>query len=283
MVILSLWNTKMGTHIHPTPFYMLSSFLFKIQCSQLATFSSPIKYHVVLLQKNGVQKEWSCPRGNLGIGLQVRVPGFLQERIQEGDIVEWAMPCRAAQDAWVMVESAHETWSTAEGNGRLLQYFRLKNPKNDKQVYWEKYTFHRQNMVVSEGESDPGLWAYLVFMSWVIHALMCGRIFPAIWRKMQKLILVVISQYMHIYIYVECHIVCLKYAWYLFVNYTSVKLQKKKVQGMLCLPPLSGAHPGYTLHPWGILQIHLCPDQRFPFEKSMWGSASMVFKGAWCI
>ena len=29
----------------------------------------------------------------------------------------WAMPCRATQDGWVMVESTDETWSTGEGNG----------------------------------------------------------------------------------------------------------------------------------------------------------------------
>ena len=30
----------------------------------------------------------------------------------------WAMPCRATQDGWVMVESSDKTWSTGEGNGK---------------------------------------------------------------------------------------------------------------------------------------------------------------------
>ena len=39
----------------------------------------------------------------------------------------WAMPCRATQDGWVMVD---KTWSTGEGNGKSLQYFCLEKPTN---------------------------------------------------------------------------------------------------------------------------------------------------------
>ena len=42
----------------------------------------------------------------------------------------WAMPFRATQDGWVMVESFDKTWSTTEGNGKPLQYSCLENPKN---------------------------------------------------------------------------------------------------------------------------------------------------------
>ena len=42
----------------------------------------------------------------------------------------WAMPCRATQDGWVIVESSDTTWSTGEGNGKPLQYFYLENPMN---------------------------------------------------------------------------------------------------------------------------------------------------------
>ena len=41
-----------------------------------------------------------------------------------------AMPCKATQDEWVMVESSDKTWSTGEGNGKPLQYFCLENPMN---------------------------------------------------------------------------------------------------------------------------------------------------------
>ena len=38
--------------------------------------------------------------------------------------------CRATQDGWVMVESSDKTWSTREGNGKLLEYSCLENPMN---------------------------------------------------------------------------------------------------------------------------------------------------------
>ena len=41
-----------------------------------------------------------------------------------------AMPCRATQDRWVMVESSDKMWSTGEGNGEPLQYPCLENPMN---------------------------------------------------------------------------------------------------------------------------------------------------------
>ena len=41
-----------------------------------------------------------------------------------------AMPCRASQDGWVMVESSDRIWSTGQGNGKSLQYFCLENPMN---------------------------------------------------------------------------------------------------------------------------------------------------------
>ena len=39
----------------------------------------------------------------------------------------WAMPCRAPQDGWVIVESSDKTWSTGGGNGKPLQYSCLEN------------------------------------------------------------------------------------------------------------------------------------------------------------
>ena len=42
----------------------------------------------------------------------------------------WAMPCRATQDEWVIVESSDKTWSTGEGNGKPFQYSCLENPMN---------------------------------------------------------------------------------------------------------------------------------------------------------
>ena len=39
--------------------------------------------------------------------------------------------CRATQDEWVMGENSDKTWSTGEGNGKLLQYSCLENPMNN--------------------------------------------------------------------------------------------------------------------------------------------------------
>ena len=40
------------------------------------------------------------------------------------------MLCKATQDGWVIVESSDKTWSTEEGNEKLLQCSCLENPKN---------------------------------------------------------------------------------------------------------------------------------------------------------
>ena len=42
----------------------------------------------------------------------------------------WAMPCRATQDGWVIVENSDKMWSTREGNGKLLQCSCLENLLN---------------------------------------------------------------------------------------------------------------------------------------------------------
>ena len=42
------------------------------------------------------------------------------------------MPCGATQDGWVMVERSDRMWSTAEGNGKPLQYSCLENPMNSR-------------------------------------------------------------------------------------------------------------------------------------------------------
>ena len=42
-----------------------------------------------------------------------------------------ALPCRATQDRWVMVESSDKTWSTGDRNGKPLQYSCLENPMNN--------------------------------------------------------------------------------------------------------------------------------------------------------
>ena len=42
----------------------------------------------------------------------------------------WAMPCRATQGRWFMVESYDKMWFTGGGNGKPLQYSFFENPMN---------------------------------------------------------------------------------------------------------------------------------------------------------
>ena len=44
-------------------------------------------------------------------------------------IMLWAMPCRATQDGWVLVESSDKTWPT-KGHGKPPQYTCHENPTN---------------------------------------------------------------------------------------------------------------------------------------------------------
>ena len=40
----------------------------------------------------------------------------------------WAMPCRAIQDRWVMLESSDKMWPNGKGDNKPLQYSCLENP-----------------------------------------------------------------------------------------------------------------------------------------------------------
>ena len=42
----------------------------------------------------------------------------------------WAMPCRATQDRWVVVESSDKIWSTGGGNDKPPQYSWCEKPRN---------------------------------------------------------------------------------------------------------------------------------------------------------
>ena len=41
--------------------------------------------------------------------------------------IQEAMPCKATQDRWVMVESSDKMWFTREWNGKPLQHSYLEN------------------------------------------------------------------------------------------------------------------------------------------------------------
>ena len=44
------------------------------------------------------------------------------------------MLCRATQEEQVILESSEKTWSTGEGNNKLLQYSCLENPMNSRKM-----------------------------------------------------------------------------------------------------------------------------------------------------
>ena len=59
--------------------------------------------------------------------LSSRITGLLWQRGLHNSVKLWAMPCRATQDRWVMVESSDKIWSTGEGNGK---YSCFEKPMN---------------------------------------------------------------------------------------------------------------------------------------------------------
>ena len=94
----------------------------------------------------------------------------------------WAMPCRAPQDGWIMVESSGKTWSTGEGNGKPLHYSCFENPmssmkrQKDKTLKDELPRLEGPNMLLeisgeitpermkrqSQSKSNTQLWMWLV-------------------------------------------------------------------------------------------------------------------------
>ena len=40
------------------------------------------------------------------------------------------MPCGETQNRWVIVETSDKTWSTGEGNGKVLQHSCFRKPMN---------------------------------------------------------------------------------------------------------------------------------------------------------
>ena len=63
------------------------------------------------------------------------------------------MPCRATQEGQDMVERSDTMWSTAEGNGKPLQYSCLENPMN---------TMKRQNDRILKEELPRSVGAQYV-------------------------------------------------------------------------------------------------------------------------
>ena len=68
---------------------------------------------------------------------------LLWQRSLHNSVKLWAMPYRATQDRWVIVESFDKTKSAGGGNGKPLQCSCRKNPMNDKK---------RQKDMTLEGE-----------------------------------------------------------------------------------------------------------------------------------
>ena len=63
-----------------------------------------------------------------------------------------AIPCRATEDGWVMVESSDKMWSTGKGNGKALQYSCLERLMNN--MKRQKYTTLEGELPRSVGVQD---------------------------------------------------------------------------------------------------------------------------------
>ena len=70
----------------------------------------------------------------------------------------WAMPCRATQDRWVMVESSDKMWSTGEGNGKPLQYSCLENPTNSTKRQKDRTLKHQLPKLVGAQYANGDQW-----------------------------------------------------------------------------------------------------------------------------
>ena len=55
---------------------------------------------------------------------------YLKYELLSNSMKLWAMPCRATQDWWVLVERSDKMWSNGEGNGKPLRHSFLENPMN---------------------------------------------------------------------------------------------------------------------------------------------------------
>ena len=70
----------------------------------------------------------------------------------------WAMPRKATQDGWVMVESYNKTWSTGEGNGKALQYSCLENPMNSMKMQKDRTLKDELPRLVGAQYATGDLW-----------------------------------------------------------------------------------------------------------------------------
>ena len=58
------------------------------------------------------------------------ITAFLWQRGLHNSVKLWAMPCRATQDGWVIVNTSNKMWSTGGGNGNPIQNSCHKNSMN---------------------------------------------------------------------------------------------------------------------------------------------------------
>ena len=87
----------------------------------------------------------------------------------------WAMPCRATQGGWVIVESSDKTWSTGEGNGKPLQYSCLENPMNS----LKRERLHKAEQNIKNMGHSVYTCIYLIYTThwkrpWCWERLMAG-------------------------------------------------------------------------------------------------------------
>ena len=72
----------------------------------------------------------------------------------------WVILYRAIQDEQVILESSNKRWSTAEGNGKLLQYSALRIP----QTVWKCKKIWYNIILVSSIKDNDSIFSYVILL-----------------------------------------------------------------------------------------------------------------------
>ena len=88
----------------------------------------------LITHKASLKSKRQKKKNNLLLGIQIKPPSWITalswQRGLHNSMKLQALPCRAAQDGWVRVESSDKKWSTARRGGKPLQYSCHENNMN---------------------------------------------------------------------------------------------------------------------------------------------------------
>ena len=121
--------------------------------------------HLLIPEYSGINKEQRIPDRSKTAHRKPPVKCFLTltnlftwTKTLSNSMKLWAMPYRATQDGWVMLESSDKMRSTGEGNGKPLQYSCLENPMNSMVYYYRGLNGTTLQYSCLENPVDGGVW-----------------------------------------------------------------------------------------------------------------------------